>query len=342
MATIKVNNLKKILVGIFLCAAAGMAQFFLSGSSVAIVDENHGSREATVTLTKTKRLTQTPAPRFTLTTTVQLSIPEQIQATERSLFYDCGWVIQRIHSDDGVWTAAQCVGNYIGLYKPKDLSKNYYLNYYDVYGGKYENGNHDGKLKPVHFSNDRQTFYFSPHLVGDGGCPVYGWNYGLFKINLKTGVIVEQVSPEENAGFNFAFSHDDKYLAYLYSNLKLPNIQIQDLKYNTQKEIPIDGVYSEAGAMIWSPDDGQLIFSARTGEDCFEMNYSVISLDLKNLNQKVIVQGSAKMIFPVQWIDTEHILVITGFNPVYSILNTTTGELEPESHPEAIPTGLAY
>jgi hypothetical protein len=336
MAAKAVSNFKKILLGVFLCAAAGLGQFFLMGASPARVDENEDSREAAVTLTKT------PAPRFTLTTTVELSMPEQIRATEGVLFFDCGWANRRINSDDSEWTAVNCVGNAIGVYKPKNLSKKYYIKYFDVYGKDYENGNHDGKLTPVHFSKDHQSFYFSPYLVGDGGCPMYGWNYALFRLDLKTGSIVDQVSPEENAGFNFAFSNDDKYLAYIYSNNSLPDLHIQDLNNNTQTVIPIYGVYSEAGSMLWSPDDSQLVFTARTGEDCNEMNYSVISLDTKNFDQKVLVQGSAKMILPVRWIDGEHILVLTGFNTVYSILNITTGELEPESHPEAIPTGLAY
>ncbi len=336
MATNTLVNIKKIILGVFLCVAAGVGQFFFSGSSPARVGENDGFHEAAVILT------QTPAPRFTVTKTVILSIPEQIQATESSLFYDCGWAIRRIHSDDGEWVAAQCVGNYIGLYKPKELSKNYYLKYFDVYGGKYQNGNHDGRLMPVHFSDDHQSLYFSPYLVGDGGCPAYGWNYGLFKINLKTGAIVDQISPEENAGFNFAFSNDDTYLAYLYSNLKLPSLHIQDLKNNIMTVIPIDGAYSEAGAMIWSPDNDHLIFSATTGEECFNMDYYVVSMDLKNFDQKVIIQSKDLAIMPVRWVDGEHILVEANSikehsETKYSILNIITGKLEPESHPEAIP-----
>jgi len=92
--------------------------------------------------------------------------------------------------------------------------------------------------------------------------------------------------------------------------------------------------------MVWSPNNDQLIFSARSsGEDCFDLDYYVVSLDLENLDQKIIVQGKELTLFPVKWIDEEHILVLRNFNPEYSILNIKTGILEPESHPEAIPTG---
>ena len=337
MAAIAASNIRKILLGVCLCAAAGVGQFFLTGLSPARVDESRGSREAAVTATKTKRLTQTPVPRYTIATTVVLPTYEWMRATENVLFPWCGPDNRRFYSDSGDWVATRCINNSLGVYQSKDIHNNFYFTFRDVYGSKYENGNGDGRIVPVHFLHNDVFFYFSVYHPGDGGCPTYDYDQALFKLNLTTGEITEQVSPEDNNYFNFSFSSGDKFLAYFASNLGNPTLYLQDLKKHEKKMIHIDGVYSEAGAMLWSPDDDQLIFSARTGEDCYEMNYSVISLDPESLDQKVIVQRSAKMILPVRWIDSEHILVITGITPVYSILNITTGELEPESHPEAIP-----
>lgn len=310
----------------------------LSGSSPVSGENNPVPRDVTLTLTKTVRLTQTPAPRFTPTSS-ELSVFDQIRATEASLFYDCGSSDKRITSDDGAWVAVRCIGMSIGVYKPEDLSRHFTLNNKDIFGNKNEGGYPGDMLWPVHFSTDGKTFFFASHLNGDGGCPVYGMNYGLFKLDLNTGQISEQVSPVKHVLYNFAFSTKDDYLAYIGVGNGHSVLHVIELGNNAVRDIPLDTTYSDAGSILWSPDDAQLIFSTTTGEDCYERNYSVVSLDLKDFNQKVIVQGSAKMLIPVRWIDTEHILVLTGFDfdPTYTILNITTGELDPESHPEAIP-----
>jgi hypothetical protein len=336
MATKTVINFKKILVGISLCAVAGMGQFILSGSSPARVDETHGSSDTSVTLTKTVRLTQTPAPRFTLTTTVILPTYEWMRATEEILFPWCGPDNRRLYSDSGDWVATRCINNSLGVYNLNDLKDKFYFTYLDVYGNENQDGNGSGLLRPIHFSKSEGYFYFSPSQSWDG-CPMYEINYALYKLDLKTGGISNQVSPEDKVGFNFAFSEDDKYLAYIASNLKSPSLYIQDLKKDTKKIISINGAYSEVGYMVWSPNNDQLVFSARSGEDCFELDYYVVSLDLKNFDQKVIIHGKELTLFPVKWIDDEHILVLRNFNPEYSILNINTGKLEPESHLDAIP-----
>lgn len=339
-------NIRKILLGVCLCAAAGMGQFILSGSSQVQEIESHGSREATITLTKTKRLTQTPAPRFTLTTTVILPTYEWMEATENVLFPWCGPENRRFYSDSGDWVASRCINRSMGVYNAKDLRKKFYFTFREVYGSKYENGNGDGQIVPIHFSHDEEYYYFTVYHPGDGGCGNYADYMALFKLNLTTGEITEQVTPEEKNYYNFSFSSDDKFLAYFTSNLGNPNLYLQDLNNNEKKMISINDVYSDAGFMVWSPDNDQLIFAARSGEDCFDMDYYVVSINLNNFKQKVIIQEKNLAIIPVRWVDFEHILVEANStkehsDTKYSILNINSGRLEPVSHPEAIPTGPA-
>jgi len=255
-------------------------------------------------------------------------------ATAIAILPDCGWSSNHNYSPDGNWVAFECLEYGMGAYNLKDFSKSSYFSYYDTFGLKYENGNHFGKLKPKHWSIDGKYLYFSPFFGGDGGCVYYAEGQALLRLDLLSGKYSEVLSPTENSSyFNFSFSNDEKYLGYFEVWQEHPILNLLDFTTNKHQEIPLGEKYSGAGSIVWSPDNNQVLFSARSGDECESMVYYLVALNLKDHAQKVVFEGNQEKYFPVKWVDENLILIEAGFSEKYSYMSISTGEILPYNEP---------
>jgi hypothetical protein len=256
-------------------------------------------------------------------------------ATQSAILPSCGYWGPETYSPDGNWIAFECLEPGIGVYNRKDTSIAWYFSYYKTFGLKYDNGNHFGKLIPKHWSNDRKYLYFAPFVGGDGGCPIYNEGQALFRLDLSSGKYTYILAPVENLSYyNFSFSNGDTYLGYFETWREQQVLKLANLISSQEFEIPLDKNYSGAGFLIWSQDNTQVFFSARTGEECENMKYDVITMSVNNHDQKTILSNNPIGYRPVQWIDENNIIVSagitgSGYSENYYDLNILTGKLSP-------------
>ena len=328
-------------IGICICLFIGACANQVVSPTQTMILANKQSLETKTPLTLTLTLTPIldPAQSAAIETqnstiaTRDAQIEKDIEIVPK-----CGWSGNHNYSPDGNWVAFECLENGMGIYNLKDSSKSWFFSYYDTFGLKYENGNHFGKIKPKYWSNDGKYLYFFPFFGGDGGCVFYAEGQALFRLDLESGKYSEVLLPTENSSYyNFSFSNDEKYLGYFEVWQKYPILNLLNLTTNKHQEIPLGEKYSGAGYLIWSQDDNQVLFSARSGDECESMVYYLVTLNLENQIQKIVFEGDKEKYFPVKWIDENLILVEAGFSEEYFYLNTGTGEILPYNEPTSTP-----
>jgi len=230
----------------------------------------------------------------------------------------------------------ECSEYGMGVYNLFDFSRAWFFSYYNVYGSEHDNGNTFGEVRPRHWSEDGKYLYFAPFFFGDGGCAIYYEALGLLRLDLYSGEFVEILSPDETwYTYNLTFSNDDNDWGYIETWNQPPILKLTNLATQTQEEIPLGENYSGAGNLIWSQDNTQIIYSARSGEDCVEMTYYLVLMDVKNQTSKIILEGQwADPYKPVQWVDEDRVIVVEWFSEASFTLDLITGELLPYQPPE--------
>jgi hypothetical protein len=266
-----------------------------------------------------------------------IATTEAHETTEASVFPNCGWPSNRNYSPDGNWIAVECSNYGLGVYSADDHSKAWFFSYYDDFANKYGSNIHDGHLRVKHWSTNGQYLYIMPFFGGDGGCPAYYEGQALLSIELSTGEISDIVSPSDFwSYYNFSFSNDEELISYFETWLEHPVLKIRS--FDKQIEIPIGNNYSGAGDLIWSQDNNQVLFSAKSGEECENLKYYLIVLNLKDRSQKVVLEGEdADKYQPIQWINENQVMLADYdySTEIYYSLNLTTGEVSEYSQPAA-------
>lgn len=285
---------RQLIILAYLCAFSLLIESCANNTAVVptktqVFNPSHiPSAPQSPTLTMT--FTPTLSPAQQATREFQNSIFATAQS-EMAILPGCGAPIDRNYSPDGNWVAIQCVNYGMGVYNSKDLANAWFFSYYETFGLKYENGNHFGSLMPKHWSVDGKYLYFAPFIGGDGGCEWYIEGQALLQLDLSTGKLSEILSPTiDSTYYNFSFSHDDKYLAYFETWKEHPVLNLLDLVAGTKQEVPLGKKYSGAGFLIWSPDNKQALFSARSGEECEGMIYYIVLMNMNNHSQKIILE----------------------------------------------------
>ncbi|MGE5376983.1 MAG: hypothetical protein ACM3XO_18160 [Bacteroidota bacterium] len=116
---------------------------------------------------------------------------------------------------------------------------------------------------PVKWSRNGQDLYFAPAPT-TGGAPMgLALVSALAKINMRTGKW-ENLLPDSNRNYDFAFSPEDEYLAYTQSSgsqsdektVTVGVVNMEDTRI--RQEFTMDGVY--AGNIVWSPFKPRFVF----------------------------------------------------------------------------------
>jgi WD40 repeat protein len=126
-----------------------------------------------------------------------------------------------------------------------------------------------------YWSQDSRYVYFSP----DPGFCSHSFNFSdfgppvLYRLDLETGEFIEFLPFAENptstrpgrlGPYNFSFSPDGSYLAYVQSFNSPLTMGIKDLKTGTETAFTLDPKYREAGCLAWMQDGRDLVFYAAT------------------------------------------------------------------------------
>ena len=280
-----------------------------------------------------KYSTQTSVP-TTATHTPAQATSETLHIEVNKRVPECGFASSFSYSPDDQWVAFECLEPGMGVYNINEPTKAWYFSYHDVFGLKYQNGNHFGKLRPLHWSGGGSYLYFTALTVGDGGCPHHLKGYTLLKLELSTGTYTDLFKSSNSLGYyDFSFSNEDTFLAYVEAWQEQKAITLKETATGKTFEFALDKKYTSAGDIIWSPDNAFLAFSARTGEECETSTYDIIVMNLTDHHQSIILSNSTQYYRPIQWLDKYRILVDTNpYTEDYYELDLQTGKLSP--HPQ--------
>ncbi len=258
-----------------------------------------------------------------------------LATTEQALLPGCGGFSDRTYSPNASWVVLRCLNSGMGVYSVSDSSKAWYFSYNDVYGSKYQNGLHNGYVLPLHWSNDSRYLYFTALWVGDGGCPMYLDGSALYRLDLSSGQYSLLIGPRDAAPYgSFSFSNGDAYVANIQRSAdEHAVLTLLDLASLTKKDILLGNKYVEGGSLIWSPDNRQVFFSARRGEDSCNMTYYLVLLDLKDRVQRIVLQGAGAEYIPVAWDSGTRVIVqaLNSGNLFY--MDVSSGEISTYTGP---------
>jgi Tol biopolymer transport system component len=294
-------------------------------------------------LTLTPSLTLTPglSPAQQATRLFENSSLATAEA-EVTILADCGAPLERYYSPDQNWVAVECVNHgSLGIYNPKNPSKAWLLSYYEVFGLKHADGSFSGRLIPKHWSVDGKYLYFFPHEDDEAGCIWYPEGQGLLQLDLLTGKFSEILVPDENSiDYNFSFSNKDTYLGYFETGQEHPTLYLRNMLSGAIQKIFIGEQFTEAGFLVWSPDNRQVLFSARAGADCNNMTYYLVLINPRNYTQKIILEGKTARFLPFQWIEGNQVIITSvkaDYSRDYYYLDLTTGAIRPYLQPAPSP-----
>jgi hypothetical protein len=102
------------------------------------------------------------------------------------------------------------------------------------------------------------------------------------------------------------------------------------------QKIFIGEQFTEAGFLVWSPDNRQVLFSARSGADCNNMTYYLVLINTRNYTQKIILEGKTARFLPFQWIEGNQVIITSvkaDYSRDYFYLDLTTGAIRPYLQP---------
>jgi hypothetical protein len=114
-----------------------------------------------------------------------------------------------------------------------------------------------------HWSNDGAYAYidFDPHT--DGYWEPYHQGIVLYRLDLQTGQISEvlPLGKSDWIFYSFAFSPNDRRLAYIVTDNSPVTLNIRDMQTGDEHSFEFDPKYNTGGGFVWSPDSQQLVFS---------------------------------------------------------------------------------
>lgn len=252
------------------------------------------------------------------------SEPPRISAslTERLLSaLDCNrqGVVQ--FSPDDQWAVIDCSVDGVTLIR-LDGSKEWALSSDSLVGP-----HTDDFVNVSHWSADGAYAYIGANPHTDGFWEPFHQAAALFRLNLETGEIKEML---KGAYYSFAFSPDDRRLAYIQTAQSPVILRVRDLKTGTERATKFDSKYNTGGGYLWSADSQRLIFSiVQFDENNFEYEASSIVFWDRKKADVTIMEGYRQVLVPVEWIDQTRIVVQVLYDEDKNFsLDLITGELE--------------
>ena len=292
------------------------------------------------TSTPTSRPTNTSAPSQTpdLTLAATKKVATEARSTEKALaateeaILGCD-PVDRSYSPDGAWVAIECAESVTGVYNRSVPTITWQIDYSETFQLQYYEESMWGYMHPIHWSPDGGYLYLMPTPLGmDGGCPWYVDGMALLRLDLATGDATYTLSPAKGF-YDVSFSRGGGYLAYFRNWIEPPALNLLNMVTGDEQYILLDKQYTGAGDVLWSPDGSRIVLSARAGEDCEHMTYSLIMIELGDLSQSVLLEQPDAPYTPLEWTEDDQIILDLGYSLDYGSLDLATGEVTPYQMP---------
>lgn len=294
----------------------------LNNTETPIIPTRTVSIESTQTLSPTIPSTRViPA----LTQTAISLIEENWQVCERAMYP--GW--NNALSDNGQWLTVECDLNMNNRTFTKvfrlDGTQSWDVPFYETAGANlksesFPDGFEAGVMMPFHWSKDGNYLYLSPRILYlDGPWLDFVNGFGLYRLDLNTGKTSKTLSA--NA---YAFSPNDRYLAYISQN---GNLEILDIFTGEVVAHKIASSSLAIGKIIWSPGSGKLTF-IKAFDELWDQNgyFTLYYYDFENNSLTELLTQDPRSCIAKEWVSDVEILLIgaTDASSCHQIYNVET------------------
>ena len=254
----------------------------------------------------TKSLTPTPPSE-------QIAITATQQALHTTLDKYCetgpAWGFR--FSPDGQWVVVSCSWDTIEIVRVDETKK------WEVSSDTLINPYAEYFVGVDHWSNDGAYAYldFDPHT--DGYWEPFHQGIVLYRLNLETGQISEVLPLDKSDWifYSFAFSPNDRRLAYIVTDKSPVILNIRDMQTGDEQSFEFDPKYNTGGGFVWSPDSQKLVFSV-TQFDTSTYEYVATSIFLWDKDESKIfelIKDHQSRMQVVEWIDETKIVLKAEF-----------------------------
>jgi len=190
------------------------------------------------------------------------------------------------------------------------------------------------RLRPVHWSVDGRTLYFTLSPFVDGFV-LYANGSGLHRLDLTDGQ-VEELLPGQGELQSFSVSPDSTRLVHFRSTGDVTWLVVRDLRDETELEWGLADRPVQAGGIRWSPDGSEFIVRATTGYDYDEARTTIVLVSLRSPGQKTVLADDPRIFWRVEWID-DHTLYLEDLTASGWLLDLGSGEIVSAPTPPPTP-----
>lgn len=179
-----------------------------------------------------------------------------------------------------------------------------------------------------HWQRDGSGLFYTEHGIPDGMPTIFGFNCGLFRINLQNGETTQlsaacgslRAAPDGEA---FAALQGGRLLIHRVSGEVIREFSFTDLLGLGEQSGWL------AGGLVWSPDNGRLAFSIlQNAAGAEDIQTSFVLVDLVSGSVRFFLQNQPGQYLAVDWQESDALLIMDIFGLRYR-LNIRTGEIVP-------------
>lgn len=161
-----------------------------------------------------------------------------------------------------------------------------------------------------HWSQDGQFLYFTEHGTPDGCPTVFGFDCGLYRVNLEDGSLVNLAGSGCGAA---RASPSGAWFALLRNNL----VEVWASDGSSSSSYPfmeaseLDRTSDwQAGGLIWSPDETRLVMTI-IHDTCSQggASSSILAIDLEGEEVSVLVERNENEYLTIDWPEASRILL---------------------------------
>jgi len=164
-----------------------------------------------------------------------------------------------------------------------------------------------------HWSKDGAYAYVSLNPHTDGYWEPFHKGIVLYRLNLETGQVSEvlPLGKSDTLYYSFAFSPNDRRLAYIVTDQSPVILNIRDMPTGEEQSFEFDPKYNTGGGFVWSPDSQKLVFSV-TQFDTNTYEYiatSIILWDKDTSELTELVKDHPSEMRVIEWADKAKIIL---------------------------------
>jgi len=176
------------------------------------------------------------------------------------------------------------------------------------------------------WSADGKYLYFYDNIIPDGCQPLGGFQDNLRQVDLDTGKISALL-----AGVKSGLPLSPDTSSMVFYDFQKADIGSYDFASGEVQHFPLPptGQANErwVGDLTWSPVGQSLLFVVINGNTCFPSGASILHLDLKSGEVKILLTNNEQTLSILEWVAAERVLISVGGKQ--HTLDPSSGALEP-------------